>query len=160
MREVMHDGKTQARAQLGEHAVGSTFGVGALAGLQGEVTIDDGVVLIARGSPENVSTAGPDAAATLLTTARVPSWREFVLDRDADLEQVIAAAVRAADRAEVEPVPFLVVGPARGLALHVVRAGPVPTARCHRAASRHDSRSSRPRPCASSASSRPAGKES
>ena len=124
MREVMHDGKTQARAQLGEYAAANTFGVGALAGLQGEIYIDDGVVLIATGSPENVSLAGPDAAATLLTTARVPSWREVVLDHDADLaalEEVIAAAVRAADRMEVEPVPFVVVGSARGLALHVVR---------------------------------------
>ena len=121
MREVMRDGRTEPRARLADHAVPGTFGVGALAGLDGEVLIDDGAVWIAR---EGVAAepAGEGAHATLLTTARVPAWREVALPAVAsvdELEQAIAAAVPLATTGG-DAVPFLLEGRGR-VALHVVR---------------------------------------
>jgi hypothetical protein len=121
MREVMHDGRTQPRARLSDHAERGTFAVGALAGLAGEVLIDDGAVWTASGDTTAVR-ADANAQATLLTSARVAAWRELPLPALADLqalEHALAAAVPGA-AALGEAVPFVVEGRGR-VALHVVR---------------------------------------
>jgi hypothetical protein len=123
MREVMREGRTEPRASLAAHTVAGTYGVGALAALDGEVLIDDGTAWIARGGVDAVR-AGADAQATLLTTARVPAWRDVALPAIADgaaLEAALAAAVPDA-AARGDAVPFVLEGRGR-VALHVVRGG-------------------------------------
>ncbi len=121
VREVMRDGRTEARARVVDHAAPGTFAVGALAELAGEVAIDDGVAWIARGGPTAVR-AGADDQATLLTSAQVQSWREQVLPPIVDLralERALAAAAPAA-AARGDAVPFVLDGTGT-VALHVVR---------------------------------------
>jgi hypothetical protein len=49
MREVMHDGRTEGRVRLGDAAAApDAIGLGALAGLSGEIVILDGAVWTSR----------------------------------------------------------------------------------------------------------------
>ena len=54
-RHMMHTGETDGTVTLGRLTVPSAWGVGATAGLRGEVVIRDGAVLVSRGDD-------PDAA--------------------------------------------------------------------------------------------------
>ncbi|MGB3969513.1 MAG: hypothetical protein WBO45_22455 [Planctomycetota bacterium] len=121
MREVMREGRTEARAALADHCTPGTFGVGALTGLQGEVTIDDGVCWVAVDGPAAVA-APPDATATLLTTAVVPRWRQLWIADPCDFDGIEAAIERACGGtvADGRVVPFVLDGRGR-VALHVVR---------------------------------------
>ncbi|MFM1816848.1 MAG: hypothetical protein RLZ98_3543, partial [Pseudomonadota bacterium] len=60
MREVMREGKTEARVTVCDVASdASMFGVGALEGLGGEVTIDAGEVWVSRVDAGKPVTTGP-----------------------------------------------------------------------------------------------------
>jgi len=123
MRDVMRLGKTGPRVALQQFAEPGWYGLGALAGLAGEILIDDGAVWVAHQASE-VQTATPAHQATLLAVARVPAWREVPLTADCDLEaleRVLAAAVPAANASNAAPLPFLIEGKASHLAMHVVR---------------------------------------
>jgi len=123
MREVMMEGKTEARVALADYEKPGFYGVGALAGLEGEVLIYSGLVLVARGRTSDVRSGAADRA-TLLTVAHVDSWREIALPDGDDLEGIgsaIAAALPESAHKDAAPVPFLVEGTFTRLALHVVR---------------------------------------
>lgn len=121
IREVMREGRMEARATLADHVAPGTYGVGALTALGGEILIEDGTAWVAVDGP--VAAAAPaDATATMLTTARVPDWQATRLDTGNDLlglENLLAQA--AAGRvARGEAMPFLLEG--RGsVRMHVVR---------------------------------------
>lgn len=120
MREVMRDGKSEARVDLARFARPGWYGVGALAGLQGEILIDDGRVLVARDDTRRIREGAADQHATLLTAAHVTAWRQVLLPSGGDLtaiEQAIAAAVPSTQ----EPVPFRISGFFDVLEMHVVR---------------------------------------
>ncbi len=124
MREVMAEGKTEARVRLSAYERKGTFGVGALAGLAGEVLLDDGIVYTTRESARQLENQAGTLEATLLTVTQVAAWRELPLPAGTDLEgleALLAAAVPAAAREAAEPVPFVIEGPATLLAMHVVR---------------------------------------
>lgn len=123
VQEVMRDGKTEARAALQQFASPGWYAVGAVAGLQGEILIDDGEALVARTAATVVEPAAPGDQATLLTAAQVPAWREFLVDRAIDLDELpelLLAQVPAVASATT-PLPFLVEGTMTELELHVVR---------------------------------------
>lgn len=123
MRDVMRDGHTEARTSLQAFTAPGSFGVGALAGLEGEILIDDGQVLVARSTEAVVPAADTDQA-TLLVVARVPSFTTVILREAVDmfgLEQALAAAVPGADAADAEPLPLVIEGEVEELDLHVVR---------------------------------------
>ena len=124
MREVMMEGKTGPRAALSRYEQKGCYAVGALAGLAGEVMIDDGVVFVSRDRAEKVADRAGNAQATLLTIAQVRNWRELPLGEGADLD-AIEAAIRAAlpdpKATEIAPLPFLVIAPATAIAMHVAR---------------------------------------
>lgn len=123
MREVMRFGQTEPRAALQPFATTGCYGLGALAGLQGEILIDDGRVWVAREATAVVRAVADDQA-TLLVVANVPSWREVRLSAAVDLDQLetaLAAAVPDADRSDGAPLPFVLEGTATHLAMHVVR---------------------------------------
>ena len=137
VREVLREGKTDARVYVFDAASGpDTVGLGALAGLEGEITIADGTTWISRATSTGkiVTTQGGagDSAATLLVTASVPAWVELPIDQDVPLSE-IASWTGFGTRAW--PVaPFIVRGRLLDLEAHVAhgacpRAGEVPPGR-------------------------------
>jgi hypothetical protein len=134
MREVLREGRSEARVSLAEAAVPGAIGVGALAGLAGEVTVVDGRVLVAV--PEGaegieVREAEEGESAALLFLARVERWEESPLpecESYEELEDAIATALVARGIDPAAAVPVRVRGIAEEYALHVV-AGACPVAR-------------------------------
>lgn len=95
-------------------------GVGALAGLEGEVTIYDGQVWVARPAGGDVRVEGPTASseerAVLRTAAHVEKWREVTIDAElsgAELEWFISEHARKARIDSDKPFPFTIDGELR-----------------------------------------------
>ena len=128
LREVLRDGRTQGRAKLTSPVVGSnTYGVGAVTGLRGEITIIDGVVWVSRADSSGALVCRSDVAsshsATFLATAEVTDWREFVLDEDLTpdrFEETIAAFGKTAGLDAETGFPFVVEGAFSPIDLHVI----------------------------------------
>lgn len=135
MREVLQEGNTQPRISLVEVAQRpGAIGVGALAGLAGEVTVVDGNVWIARSRDGSAIISGPAVVsgdnATLLTVAHVDRWVEVPLPQGgggAELAKSIAAAARGQGIDTSKPFPFVVDGQLTELEAHVI-AGSCPIA--------------------------------
>jgi len=128
MKEVLRDGRTEPRFDLEEIEAGSgVVAVGAMADLQGEVTILDGVAVISRvraGALES-SGAGPGDRATLLILARVEEWVGVVLDGEgplegAALEDAIERSAGEAGSNLANPFPFVIEGVMREADWHVI----------------------------------------
>lgn len=138
MREVLHDGETQARVVLTEAAIThESYGVGALSELAGEITIDGGRVWVSRslGPGDVATTTGVRAgdAASMLFLGRVSSWTDTPITSKispVELDRFLADAF--ADRgAQTGPVPFRIEGEFTDVRLHVI-AGQCPIrARMH-----------------------------
>jgi len=125
MREALRMGESGPRVDLAGLAAHDAIGVGALAGLAGEVTIADGRVRIATvdGLECVVTDAPADAAATLLVRAEVAGWeRRRLPDTStyAELEEAIAAALEHRSIDTSEPVPVRLHGRAERVAYHVI----------------------------------------
>jgi hypothetical protein len=140
MREVLREGRSEARvAPLGVTGPAS-IGVGALAGLLGEITVLDGRVLVAVPSPSGgageaplacmLREAGAEDRAALLVLADVPAWEPHELRACASYDELEAAIARVLRRRGDElghPIPVRVRGRATDLAFHVL-AGACPIA--------------------------------
>jgi hypothetical protein len=132
MREALRDGRTEPRVALAGLAARSAVGVGALAGLAGEVTIADGRVLVATAEGEEcrVAEAEDGAAATLLVRAEVEQWQEWPLPDCAtyrELDSAVAARLRQCGFDPTQPTPIRVRGRGTRVEYHVV-AGACPIA--------------------------------
>lgn len=119
MREVMREGRVEPRVQL--DALGlepGSVGVGAVAKLEGEITIVDGIAHVTRapeGRPERVEDTGA-VRATLLTFAN-PAWRApRELPGELDESSLASIAAAAGTFASVDAT-----GAALDLQLHVTR---------------------------------------
>lgn len=130
LREAMRDGRTEGRVALAEVAdLRGSVGVGALAGLAGEVTVVDGELWIARAAAGSVEVAReplPGEQATLLALSNNGRWVEHRTPRDLTLEEF------GVWLAELGPTPdaswpFLAEGTLDALEAHVV-AGACPHA--------------------------------
>ena len=127
MRQVLGEGKTEGRVRLGDFAGSKgAYAVGAMARLQGEVTIVDGQVWVARvagtGSQCRLLEAS-DAEATLLVAARVPRWTTHRVGADTPADGVDAFVRTTAAGAGLDvtrPFPFVVEGRFRSVDAHVV----------------------------------------
>lgn len=128
MRSVMRDGHTEPRATLTEF-VGSphAFAVGAMAGLEGEVTVFDGQVWITRVVEGHPVSSGPhpapDDKATLLIGAHVPAWRSITLPAAVggdELEALIARNAGETGLDTTKPFPFRIEGEFAALDMHVI----------------------------------------
>jgi hypothetical protein len=134
MRPVMREGLTEPRIELAAVASAGTFGVGAMAGLDGEVTIDDGRVLVTRVAPAGPVTTGPAPCpaghATLLTVGRPSRWHDREL-RGSLAGSALEDAIRdfAASRSIRTDAPFLftIETTAATASMHVI-AGACPHA--------------------------------
>lgn len=133
MRETLREGKSEARVELAGLAGGGAIGVGALAGLAGEVTIANGRAFVATvdGNECRVTDSPDDgAAATLLVHARVTTWRVYPLpdcSTYGELESAISAELEKQGFDPTIPTPVRVRGRASHLEYHVI-AGACPIA--------------------------------
>lgn len=132
MREVLREGRSHGRVEVSSVTHADSVGVGALAGLEGEVTILDGRALVSRVEAEGITVreARPGEQAALLVAARVGEWREFQLPDSGDYDSLEshlrAKLVEAGFELDV-PTPVRITGAAERLSLHVI-AGACPIA--------------------------------
>jgi alpha-acetolactate decarboxylase len=126
LREVLRAGASGPRVLLADAVGPGAIGVGLLAGLEGEVTVVDGVVHLASVEDGELveREARPEDSATLLAIARVRAWTAVALPRVeslAELEERIRAAALAAG---LEPardvIPVRIEGDFGALSLHVL----------------------------------------
>ena len=128
LREVLRLGKTEARVDLSAavrraHA----YGIGALAGVEGEVLVHDGAVWVSRvdaGALRTRRLSQPGAEqATLLALAHVPAWTAITVERAVGTDELgawVAAEARRVGLDPERPFPLLVEGELTGLAMHVL----------------------------------------
>src|SRR5258708_5748553 len=129
IRESIMMGKRDAALDLRTlKAKPHLWGLGALAGLTGEITIADGLALLARvGTDRSIQvTEGFDGDATICVWAEVPSWQTTPVPPDvrtySELEIFVGDAGKKA--ALSHAFPFVVTGPPKQIDFHVVDAKP------------------------------------
>lgn len=139
VHEVIGQGQVEARVALGDVATPGFWGVGALAGLDGEITIEDGVVWTSVGQadgtfPATEHSRTPSGDAALLFGSHVVQWQRIEIERDvphAELSDYLVEQAVAHGVDPAEPFVFRVEGPLANLELHVI-AGQCPVrARLH-----------------------------
>ncbi len=135
LREMIHDGRVEARVELASVVAPGTYGLGALAGMRGEITILDGTPWISIGEQDGGrATHEPTREhAALLVLAKVPAWRSVTIEADvsfADLDARIEKYIAAAGIAIDKPVPFVIDGTVDAT-WHVLKGPPTPGANPH-----------------------------
>lgn len=128
LRDIMHQGLIGERVRLDQLLPDpQLYALGAMAGLDGEITILGGEAWISRPGPRGRvdtrrSELSPDGA-TLLVASRVPAWQEFVVERYirwGELDDAIEEYARAAGLSPGDRFPFVLQGEMRSLDWHVV----------------------------------------
>jgi acetolactate decarboxylase len=135
LREVLHEGKTQAKVRIADVSGSkTTIGVGAVEGLNGEIVILDGQAYVSSVGPDGKlitrSGSNADVRAALLITADVPRWQTVSLDSTvgpANFDQTIRDAAIAAGVEVDKPFPFVISGTVASLEGHVIN-GACPSA--------------------------------
>lgn len=132
MREVLREGRSHGRVEVASVTRPHSIGVGAMAGLAGEVTILDGRALVSRVENERLTVreARSSEMAALLVTAEVGDWRECQLPDSEDydsLESNVRSGLVDAGFDPGAPTPIRITGSADRLSVHVV-AGACPIA--------------------------------
>lgn len=125
-RRMMHTGDTAGSVGLDRLPRGpGTWGVGATAGLKGEIVQIDGRVLVSPGhdAQGRVQAPSPGEQALLFASARVASWADIVLPTDMDaaqLEVFVREQAVSRGRSADAPFAFRVEGRFPRLRWHVV----------------------------------------
>lgn len=132
MREVLREGRDHGRVEVVSVTHSDSVGVGALAGLEGEVTILDGHALVSRLESDGITVrdARPGEQAALLVSARVKDWQELKLPDCEDyraLESCIRGSLIVNGFDPRSPTPVRIIGRAERLCVHVI-AGACPIA--------------------------------
>lgn len=101
--------------------------VGALAGLEGEITIVDGSAWVARPAGAGLRIDGPSSTskdgAALLLLSHVAEWDRFTIEKDLAgeaLDAFIADKARGAGLDMAQPFAFVIEGSVTDLQLHVL----------------------------------------
>jgi alpha-acetolactate decarboxylase len=125
-QRMMHSGNTAGQAALSAlpQAPG-TWGVGATAGLKGEIVQIDGRVLVSPGSDATGRVRPPqeDEQALLFASGRVQAWRDVTVARDMDaaaFEAFVREQAEGMGLAPDQPFVFRVEGRFPHLLWHVV----------------------------------------
>lgn len=133
-RRMTHTGDTSGQVRLADlpQAAG-TWGVGALAGLKGEVLLHDGRLLVSRGEDAQgrVSSSEATDEAVLFAGARVLQWADFEVPSEltrAEFEVFVMSKARASGLDIDVPFPFRLQGRFPHLVWHVVTGLPANTA--------------------------------
>lgn len=134
LREVMQERRTGPRVRLDqllpdEHL----YALGALAGLEGEITVLAGEAWVARPIGANAAhterSSGAEEAACLLVSARVSAWRTVTISASiqyAELDATIAELATAAGVQVDRPFAFRIEGTVRDLRWHVIDGRRIP----------------------------------
>lgn len=129
LREALRDGKTEARVRVADVAGPNFVAVGAIADLQGEITVVDGVCHVAYVRDGTIWTKrSNEVDATILFGADVRAWQRVEITQDiaaGDLEGFVATQAKRAGLDLAKPFPFVIDGELRGLSFHVL-AGECP----------------------------------
>ncbi len=133
VREVLRARRTEPRIDLATVVeLPNAYAVGALEKLEGEITIVDGQVWVARAKGDSLSVSGPAVVAsdraTLLTLSHVTRWMHLRLANDLsgdDLELAVRQHARDQGIDTDSPFPFLIEGEVKLLEAHVI-AGSCP----------------------------------
>lgn len=142
-RRINHTGDTSGQVKLADLPQGAgNWGMGALAGMAGEVLLYDGRLLVSRGehSDGRTGAARPDDQATLLAFGRVTEWRSVTLGEDMDragFEAFVVAQAKALGLDTTQPFPFVVEGGYPALVWHVVTGADATPKHQGSATSRH-----------------------
>ncbi|MCA9728932.1 MAG: methyltransferase domain-containing protein [Candidatus Eisenbacteria bacterium] len=134
MRAMIHERPTTPAAFLADLPAGADlYGIGALHGLAGEITIVAGRIGLSHPQSDTeertVFETSSDAEADLLVTARVPAWRAVVLDRPlgfADLDEEIPHLLASLGLEPEGRIPFLIEGPFDRVQWHVIDGRRIP----------------------------------
>lgn len=125
-QRMAHTGDTRAVVRLSDlGARPGSYGVGALAGLLGEVLLWDGKLLVTRGHSEEgrAAPAAPADEAVLFARAQVGAWDEIALPEAMTQPQFEAFVVRTAKSRGIDverAFPFILRGALPSLKWHVV----------------------------------------
>lgn len=125
-QRMSHTGDTRGAVKLTDIAPrAGSYGVGALAGLRGEILLWDGKMLVTRGHAPSggVEPAAPSDEAVLLVTARVDAWDETTVPEDMTQGQFEAFVLRTAKSKGLDAeraFPFTVRGALPRVSWHVV----------------------------------------
>src|SRR5229473_2894910 len=129
IREAIMMGKRDAVLDLRTlKGTSHLWGLGALGGLTGEITIADGLSLLARvGTDRSIQvTEGYDGDATICVWAEVPSWQTTSVPPDirtySELEMFVGDIGKKAGLSQA--FPFVVTGRPKQMDFHVVDAKP------------------------------------
>ena len=127
MHEAIGQKKSHGRVRLGELVKQpNVYAVGALENLTGEITINNGEIIVTRvgESGEVEPTAEPSTLqATMLAGASVKSWTSYPVAHDVDHQNFDDFVAKAASASEVDiekPFVFLVEGEFTDVRLHVI----------------------------------------
>lgn len=124
---MMHQQDTSGVVSLDSLGVPGGWGVGAMAGLMGEVVILDGRVLVSRGDDLEGRTTAPAQGekAALLAYGTVADWRKLALPHDMDLEALARFVSTNADGLDLSAgFPLRLEGRFPVLNWHVVAGAP------------------------------------
>jgi acetolactate decarboxylase len=132
LRAIMHEGRSEPVVTLKEaNGGGHVFAVGALSGLRGEITVDDGQIWLAYAAAGKVNTtvgAASDEAAALLVATSVPLWQLVTLPAAiaaATLDAEVEMAAQRAGLATNRSIPVVVEGTLTDLVWHVMNGPPL-----------------------------------
>lgn len=128
LREMIHDGRIEGRVELASVVRSGTYGVGALEGMRGEITLVDGAAWLAVGERDGgkarQGVVGERAA--LLVASNVSAWRDVAIDAaitdlDAAIERYAVSAGLSIDK----PFAFVIEGEVDAT-WHVLKGPPTP----------------------------------
>jgi alpha-acetolactate decarboxylase len=135
-KQMSHTGRTDGVVKLSALANGQgAYGVGALAGMRGELLLWEGKLLVSRGhSPkgETGPAAAPDEA-VLFVGGKVNAWQEVPVPADMTQAQFEAFVIESARKLGIDrekAFPFAVRGSKLDVVWHVV-TGAAPAAGAH-----------------------------
>jgi len=129
-KQMAHTGNTAGVVKLSSlNTAKGTYGVGAIAGMRGEILQWDGKLLVSRGhsTKGETSPANANDEAVLFIQAKVNSWQEVPVTADMTQAQFEAFVVDAAQKAGLDgnkAFPFTVRGKTTNLVWHVVTGTP------------------------------------
>lgn len=131
-QRMMHTGHTPGQVALAALAQqGGTWGLGATAGLKGEIVQLDGKLLVSPGGDEQGRVRPPQDGeqAVLFASARVQAWHDIAVPRDMDaaaFEAFVKQRAEALGLALEQPFVFRVEGRFPHMLWHVVTGEPGP----------------------------------
>lgn len=138
-KRMAHTGDASGKVALASIPPSAgTYGVGALADLQGEILVWDGRVLITPGESISGSTkpAGAGDQAALLVTAQVTEWERVQVPSNMvqkEFERFVIDSAHSKGVDTQKPFPFIVLGEITDYAWHVVTG----TAKPHGGSAQH-----------------------